>query len=245
MLDKIFLDPAKRKADFNFDEDVARVFDDMLERSVPFYFEVQNMIVELVDEFLIDGTTIYDLGCSTGNTMLFISKKLRHRNYKMVGVDYSRHMLSKTRHKLDEASVKNYELVRANLNEDISFENMSIAIMALTLQFVRPLHRAYLIRNIYDSLLNNGCLILLEKVLCRDSKLNRSFIEAYYRYKERNNYSKMEIAAKRESLENVLVPYRLEENLRMLHESGFEIAETFFRWFNFTGIIAIKNKEQI
>jgi len=243
MQDKIFLDPAKRKADFDFGKNVAEVFDDMLERSVPFYFEVQNMIADIAKEFFIEGTNIYDLGCSTGTSMLFIDKRLKDQKYKMIGVDYSEHMLKKAKEKLEKNSIKNYELKKSDLNDNISFANMSIAIMNLTLQFVRPLRRDLLINKIYNSLANNGCLILIEKVLCENSKLNRSFIEAYYQFKERNDYSQTEIATKRESLENVLVPYRLEENIDMLHRNGFEIVETFFRWFNFAGIIAIKNKE--
>lgn len=242
MQDKIFLDPAKRKVDFDFGEDVVKVFDNMLERSVPFYFEIQNMIADLANEFLVEGTTIYDLGCSTGTAMLFIYKRVGHKNYKMIGLDYSEHMLKKAKEKLDRASITNYELMHADLNRDISFENMSIAIMNLTLQFVRPLYRNSLISKIHNSLINNGCLILVEKVLCKNSKLNRSFIQIYSQFKERNNYSKTEIARKRESLENVLVPYRLEENLEMLRGTGFENVETFFRWFNFAGIIAVKNK---
>lgn len=245
MKDRIFLNPAKRNTDFDFGENVAEIFDDMLKRSVPFYFEIQNMIADLSSEFLIKGSNIYDLGCSTGTTLLFLNRRIGHHDYKMVGVDYSEHMLQRARQKLDAASVTNYELIQADLNKPVSFENMSVAIMTLTLQFIRPLYRNSLISKIYDSLLNHGCLIIVEKVLCKDSKLNRSFIENYYQFKIRNNYSKTEIAAKRESLENILVPYRLEEDLEMLRRNGFEIAETFFRWFNFAGIIAVKNKEQL
>src|SRR4026209_1988415 len=57
-------------ADFNFGETVASVFDDMLDRSVPFYQEIQRMIGEMAADFAVAGTNIYDLGCSTGNTLL-------------------------------------------------------------------------------------------------------------------------------------------------------------------------------
>jgi len=58
--------------------------------------------------------------------------------------------------------------------------------------------------------------------------------------KRRQGYSEMEIANKREALENVLIPYRLEENQRLLVSSGFTKFQTWFRWYNFCGMIAVR-----
>ena len=69
-IDTLFSDSEWGSKPFAFDGNVATVFDDMVSRSVPFYAEIQRMIGELVADFVVDGTTIYDLGCSTGNTML-------------------------------------------------------------------------------------------------------------------------------------------------------------------------------
>jgi tRNA (cmo5U34)-methyltransferase len=90
-----------------------------------------------------------------------------------------------------------------------------------------------------------GVLIVTEKILAENQSFNRDFIRYYYNYKRRENYSEMEIAQKREALENVLIPYKLSENILMLREAGFDQCEVFFKWYNFAGIIAIKNKENI
>jgi tRNA (cmo5U34)-methyltransferase len=87
---------------------------------------------------------------------------------------------------------------------------------------------------------NNGCLILTEKVLGEDSLFNRLFIKYYYDMKRRNHYSDMEISQKREALENVLIPYKLEENIALLTKCGFKSVDVFFKWYNFCGIIAVK-----
>jgi len=241
MKDDVFLDPAKRKSDFSFNKETADVFDDMLERSVPFYFETQNMMLDIVSEFLIDKTNIYDLGCSTGTTIEMIKKNITGREYGIVGVDSSQSMLDKTSEKLKN-NIENFKLVLGDLNDEIILDNPSIVIMNLTLQFVRPPYRDRLIRNIYKSLHNQGAFILIEKVLCENSRLNRGFISFYHKFKTRNKYTEMEISSKRESLENVLIPYRNEENVTLLKNNGFQAVETFFRWFNFTGIVAIKNE---
>jgi len=58
--------------------------------------------------------------------------------------------------------------------------------------------------------------------------------------KRRHNYSDMEISQKREALENVLIPYKLEENKELLKKCGFKLVDVFFKWYNFCGIIAVK-----
>ena len=112
--------------------------------------------------------------------------------------------------------------------------------MCWTLQFVRPLRRDHLIRWIYDALPTDGALVVTDKVLTNTSTMNRVFVDFYYDFKRRNRYSEVEIARKREALENVLIPYRTEENLEMFRRNGFEIVEVFFQWYNFAGFLCVK-----
>ena len=240
--DRIFAQPRPRVEDFHFGKETAAVFDDMLGRSVPMYDEIQRMVGELVGDFAADGTDIYDLGCSTCNTFLQIEKNIpEETKVRFVGVDSSPEMLEKAREKLAAAGFKR-ELVLhcADLNQGVPVSNASVALMLLTLQFVRPLHRDRLIRQVYRGLEDNGCLILVEKVLGENSTFNRLFIKHYYEMKKRNGYTELEIAQKREALENVLIPYRLEENRELLRKEGFRQVDVFFKWYNFCGIIALK-----
>jgi tRNA (cmo5U34)-methyltransferase len=227
-------------ADFSFGEKVASVFDDMLDRSIPFYQEIQRMISELASDFAVEGTNVYDLGCSTGNTLLNLAAAVGPR-VRFIGVDYSEEMLKRCRRKLVESGIGHeYELVCGDLNHGVNVQNASMVLMVLTLQFVRPLYRDKLVRSILEGLQENGCLILVEKVLGEDSVFNRHFIKYYYELKKRNGYSEMEIAQKREALENVLVPYKQMENREMLMRAGFRYCDVFFKWYNFCGMIAIK-----
>jgi tRNA (cmo5U34)-methyltransferase len=132
------------------------------------------------------------------------------------------------------------ELRVADLNEGAQIENASLVSLVLTLQFIRPLHREKLVRDIANGLNENGCLILVEKVLGEDSLFNRQFIKYYYDYKARVGYSELEIRQKREALENVLIPYKLLENRELLLRSGFRYVDTFFKWYNFCGMVAVK-----
>ena len=238
--DEIFKDKLKPVGDFIFNREVATVFDDMLNRSVPFYQEIQRMIAELAYDFAVDGTNIYDLGCSTGTTLLNLNRILGGR-VRFIGVDYSNDMLEKCRKKLSENHFAGeYELICSDLNKGILVENASVVVMVLSLQFIRPLHRERLIENVFRGINDNGSLIIVEKVLGEDSVFNRLFIKYYYDMKKRNGYSDLEISKKRESLENVLIPYRLLENRELLLKQGFRYCDIFFKWYNFCGMVAVK-----
>lgn len=240
--DKLFAAARVPNEDFTFGKDTAAVFDDMLDRSVPFYSEIQRMIGELAADFAADGTAIYDLGCSTANTLLAVGAMLPpDLNVRFVGLDSSDDMLRRAAQKLDATRFPwPYTLTQRDLNDGLSLENASVALMVLTLQFVRPLNREAIVSSVFQGLNHNGCFLLVEKILGEHSTFNRLFINHYYEMKRRKGYSDLEIAQKREALENVLIPYRLEENKRLLRHVGFEHVDVFFKWYNFCGIIAIK-----
>lgn len=237
--DEYFKD-IEKPFDFKFSANVAKVFDDMVSRSVPFYGEIQRMTAELAASHAKENTLVYDLGCSTGTTMIGMDT-LVNPNITFVGVDDSKEMLDKCRQKLDELGInRTVELRCADLANNLVVENSSVVVLCLTLQFIRPIYREQLLKNIYAGLNSGGVLILIEKILAEESQFNRDFIEYYYNYKRRNNYSELEISQKREALENVLVPYKLSENISLLRDVGFAHCETFFKWYNFAGLIATK-----
>lgn len=240
--DKVFAGGQARATDFEFNKEVAEVFDDMVGRSVPYYPEQQRMVEEIGRRFWVPGTTVYDLGCSTATTLLALGGQLPEA--RLVGYDNSEPMLAQARIKAEQRGMsERLDLRVADMNGDLSLmplEKASVVTMCWTLQFIRPLRRDNLIRHVYESLVEDGVFIVAEKVLTNSSPMNRFFIDFYYDYKRRNGYSEIEILRKREALENVLVPYRIDENLEMFRRNGFEIAETFFQWYNFAGFLCVK-----
>ncbi len=229
--------------DFTFDENVASVFDDMVRRSVPFYSEVQRMLIELTLDFVQESTSIFDLGCSTGTTLCHLASALQgHNDLTLVGVDNSEPMLQLAREKFSSLQGQGPALVLKHLDidEGMDFQNASVVLLNWTLQFIRPMKREALLRAIFEQLRPGGCLLVSEKILLPDQKLNRRYIDYYLRLKKRNNYNDQEIAKKREALENVLIPYRKQENLELLRQLGFKPVEVFFQWYNFASLIAVK-----
>src|SRR6185436_12166835 len=234
--DDVFRDAARPVGDFRFDERTASVFPDMLERSVPFYHEIQRMLVELAGDFAADGTVVCDVGCSTGTTLRALDAL--SQDVTLIGFDNSEAMLERADTFLREQLHHPYELRHADLNQSLRIENASVVLMSLTLQFVRPLQRERVLREICTGINHNGCLLLVEKVVAEESLLNRLYIQHYYELKQRNGYTELEIARKREALENVLIPYRADENDTMLRSVGFRAVDVFFKWYNFVGLVA-------
>jgi tRNA (cmo5U34)-methyltransferase len=225
---------------FEFNERVADVFDDMLDRSVPFYAQVIEMSAEILDRSLQAGDTVYDLGCSTGTTLIALARKLESENLTFIGIDNSNAMLDKALRKAEMFSMAD----RIDfLEKDITQAEISRAggvLVNYTLQFIKPSIRAKFLEKIHNGLRNNGVLILSEKVVCRDKELDQQFMDSYHRYKKRRGYSELEIANKREALENVLVPLTIQENRDLLVQAGFTRVEIFFQWFNFVSFVASK-----
>ena len=233
--DKVFDKPIKKQ--FEFDEEVAVVFDDMLSRSVPFYDEAMKLTAHFASLNIAQGERVYDLGCSTASLLLEIERKTNYE-IRLIGIDNSEAMLAQATKKLHAFNSK----IELECGDILNFDYEEAAVICsnYTLQFVRPPVRAEFVKKIYDALKPGGLFIFSEKVISKDSALNKQMIDTYYDYKKVQGYSEYEIVQKREALENVLIPYTEEENVQMLKEAGFSHCESVFKWVNFETFVARK-----
>ncbi|TLD83589.1 carboxy-S-adenosyl-L-methionine synthase CmoA [Helicobacter trogontum] len=246
--DEIFLqDSMQIMPKFEFNEIVASVFDDMLERSIPFYDEVMNLSIFFIQQYLQTYTqqakeepVIYDLGSSTGNLLLKLAASLEKQKISahLYGIDSALAMIERAQLK-SAAMGFNIDFLQADFLT-FDFKPTHVFLAFYTMQFVRPLQRKDMIQKIYDSLYDDGIFLFAEKVISDDSRLEGQMIECYYDYKAKQGYTHKEIYKKREALENVLVPYSVKENYTMLQSCGFRHIEILFKWVNFTLFLARK-----
>lgn len=235
MKDEVFSQPIKKQ--FEFDADVAAVFDDMLQRSVPFYREVLKLTSRFAALYLREGGRIYDLGCSTASQLLEIERSV-NVPAELIGIDNAEAMLEQAHKKIDAFGSK-VQVVNGDILS-YPYQAADVMLSNYTLQFIRPLEREKLVEKICAALTEGGAFIFSEKVISGEKRLNKELIDCYYDFKKEQGYSAYEIMQKREALENVLVPYTEEENMTMCRRSGFRHCETLFRWANFATFIAIK-----
>jgi tRNA (cmo5U34)-methyltransferase len=135
-------------------ESVAKHFNEHVEEQLPWYELASRLIAFYAKAYLYERSTIYDLGCSTGN----IAKRLqsfiveKHIYYK--GFDSSREIL-----KENSAGLPTYNV---DIN-DIKFESPDVIVSMLTMLFIPKRKRKMLFQAIYDSLPSGGAFILLER----------------------------------------------------------------------------------
>jgi tRNA (cmo5U34)-methyltransferase len=233
MKDKVFKKPIEKK--FEFDQAVASVFDDMLSRSVPFYDEVRSLVISLILAEQKEGKRILDLGSSTAKFLLDLHSKMEVKMH-LKGIDNSTAMLERAEQKCQAFGA----VIELELADMITYDykNEDIIVANYTLQFIRPMQRIELIKRLYEGLNEEGIFIFSEKVVFGDKRLDKEMIDIFYDYKKTQGYSDYEIAQKREALENVLIPFTIEENIRMCKEAGFSQVDTIFQWANFVTFIA-------
>jgi len=235
--DRHYQQPQSELVDFVFDQAVTRVFPDMIRRSVPGYDALITLLGLFSEKHVCDNSSIYDLGCSTGATSLALAKRVIAKNCQLVAVDNSKSMIEQCRHNLSEIDTLNLDIQLADIL-DVKIKNASLVALNFTLQFIAPEKRLSLLTKIQDGILANGALILSEK-LCWENDSDQSFHQdLHQRFKMANGYSDLEIAQKRTSLENVLIPDTLQDHIERLHQAGFKNVRTWFQCFNFVSIVA-------
>jgi len=233
--DKVFTEKISKK--FEFDEAVASVFDDMLSRSVPFYDEVRKLIISLILAEQKEGMKVLDLGSSTAKFLLDLHSKM-NLSMQLKGLDNSQAMLDRAEQKCQAFGAK----IDLELADMLTYNYLKedIIVANYTLQFIRPIQRLELVKKIYKGMNDDGIFIFSEKVVFNNKKLDKQMIDTYYEYKKEQGYSEYEIAQKREALENVLIPFTIEENIQMCKDAGFKSVDTIFQWANFVTFVVKK-----
>jgi tRNA (cmo5U34)-methyltransferase len=225
-----------------FNDDVVSVFDDMLSRSIPGYENMRDMVFRMISPIVTNGGYVLDLGCSHGEMISLMMKELGSSMYvNYVGVDSSTAMVSRARKRF--SADERVTIIHADIaTAEMQRLRYDTVLSVLTLQFVPVEHRQEILKQIYDCLTPNGCFILVEKVLGETAAGQEQLVGVYHKMKKDNGYTEEQVDAKRSSLQNVLVPLRASENIRMLKAAGFSVVQPFWQNLNFVGIYASKEK---
>lgn len=229
---------------FRFNENVARVFPDMLRRSIPGYAASIEAIGSLAARFVRPGTSCYDLGCSLGAATIAMRHGISEPCCRVVAIDSSPAMIERCREIVAEDDRLHGPETQVDLAlhdiRDAQIDNASMVVLNYTLQFIDPEDRDALLQRIFDGLNDGGLLVLSEKVIDEDAQVEKLLIDLHHEHKRRNRYSSLEIARKRAALENVLVPESVRAHRERLRRAGFSHSAVWLRYFNFVSIIAIR-----
>ena len=223
---------------WQFNEEVAEVFEDMIARSIPDYENMRDLTSRMVRRFMSPGTSVIDLGCSTGMAMENVIHLVEHKYTHYYLCDTSEPMLAICRRKYE--GYGHVTVMKHDIREGMPARDCSVILSCLTLQFVPVEYRQRIIADVYDGLLPGGAFIMVEKVLGYGSAIDGAMQEEYYAIKRENSYTEEQIAEKRRSLEGTLVPVTEACNRQFLAAAGFSLVDCYWRYLNFCGMIAIK-----
>ena len=224
---------------WNFNGNIPKIFDIHVEKSVPLYNDIQNLIIGLGEFFIKDNSNVLDIGCSTGKTIINLIKNI-DKCFYITGIDLSEDMIKTAIENTSEFNnVTNINLFNNSI-VDIDIENFDYIISNLTLQFLSLEDREIVCRKVYNGLNKGGAFIVFEKIYSENPIYQDMYNQLYYDFKEENGFTDKEIRDKEKSLRGVLRPIEGADNLRLLKSCGFMVEECF-RYLNFVGYLCIKN----
>lgn len=241
--DRIYATPQPQVSDFAFNEDVVRVFPDMIKRSVPGYPTIVENLGVLAAQFAQPGSALYDLGCSLGAVTQAMRRHVKSEGCRVIGVDNSAAMVARCHEYLHAQDSMFQELLPYELIEGdilaLDFQPASVVALNFTLQFIEPERRLELLTRIRQSLLPGGALILSEKLRFEDEAEQALLTDLHIAFKRANGYSELEIAQKRSALENVMKPDSLQQHRERLLAAGFRQVTPWFQCLNFASLMAL------
>ena len=238
--DTLFSAPIDKLGDWTFDERVAEVFPDMIQRSVPGYSNIISMIGMLAERFVQPHSQVYDLGCSLGAATLSVRRNIQVNGCKIIAIDNSPAMVERCRRHIDAFRADTpVEVIEADIRA-VPIENASLVVLNFTLQFLDPNERLALLERIWHGLKPGGALVVSEKFSFDDAEVGELLFNMHHDFKRANGYSELEISQKRSMLENVMLTDSVNTHKARLKQAGFTHAELWFQCFNFGSLVALK-----
>jgi tRNA (cmo5U34)-methyltransferase len=239
--DNLFAELRSDTTLFSFNDSVVDVFPDMIQRSVPGYSTVVRMTGVLAEQYAQPGTCVYDIGCSLGESIRSAENALggntsSRRDCRLIGIDNSGAMIRRAKEQVQSES--RIEWIEADALE-VDFAPCSVVILNFTLQFIPVEQRLSLLKSIHSAMVPGGLLILSEKLTMADPAMDTLMIDLHHDFKRSQGYSDLEIAQKRDAIENVLIPETAQSHSDRLSESGFSRSSIWFQCLNFASFIAI------
>jgi len=238
--DNIYSQPMSKVSDFKFDEKVAEVFEDMLQRSIPNYAPLVSMLRVMAERCVTPGSNVYDLGCSLGASAISMASGIQKPGCRVFAIDNSEPMIKRCQQKIDEAGLNTPVIPVCADIRDVEIADASMVVLNFTLQFLPLNSRDAMLKRIYSGMRHGALLVLSEKITIDDVAANALVSDLHAIWKKDNGYSDLEISQKRAAIENVLIPETPLAHHERILRCGFRHCAQWFQCFNFVSMLAFK-----
>jgi tRNA (cmo5U34)-methyltransferase len=226
-------------ASFEFNEAVAKVFPDMIARSVPGYAATLRLIGSIADRYVTPGSRVFDLGCSLGAASFSVQRQLGDRA-EITAVDLSAPMIDALKQTLAAEGIRSIHPCLQDVRET-EIQDATLSLLNFTLQFVPVADRLGLLSRIAKGTRPGGVLVLSEKVAFEDPVVQEEMRMLHEAFKKENGYSELEISRKRNAIEKVLIPESIATHQARLKEAGFTRSQVWLQCFNFVSLLAFRD----
>ncbi len=240
-IDRVYAEAKENVSPFEFNHQVAQVFDDMISRSVPGYTLCHDVLALITQRYAQAGSLIFDLGCSSGTSTKVLADS-SPTTCKVIGVDNSQPMIDRCQVTLHDLIENHRVALSCQDIADTDLTGASIIVLNYTLQFLPLAIRDQLMTRIYQSLLPGGIVFIAEKVTNPELDQQQAINDLHLDFKRQQGYSELEIAQKRSALEAVLIPETEYAHHHRLRQCGFEIPQTLTRALNFIAFMGQKSQ---
>jgi tRNA (cmo5U34)-methyltransferase len=228
-----------KEDDFSFG-DIAKHFDTHIRSSIPDYETgLMPSCIGLSQRFIQPGTTVIDVGCSTGQTLASIRRanQTARPTADYIGIDIE----SRFKPHWDKWKEKNLRFEQRDART-FPFQGTSLVISQFFVQFISPADKLPLLTRIHDGLVEGGALIIAEKTLAETARLQDALTFPYYDRKLANGFSAKEILDKERRLRGQMTLYTDRELKNALEQAGFSEITSIWRSLMFVGILALKSR---
>ena len=229
----------KKRIPWSFGGSIPKKFENHIKNSIPYYLEGHEIINKLSDFFLYDGSTCYDIGCSTGNLLIKLANYTNKKEVKFNGLEIEKSMFSLAKENVKKNNIKNIKILNTDIKK-FKLKTNNLIISYYTIQFIHPSHRQKIFDKIFKSLNWGGAFIMFEKIRGNDARFDNIINSLYLDFKEENKFMPKEILNKSRSLRGVMEPFSDYGNLGLLKRAGFKDIQTIFHHLCFKGYLCIK-----
>tara|TARA_B100001765_G_C19478176_1_gene327443 strand:- start:463 stop:1167 length:705 start_codon:yes stop_codon:yes gene_type:complete len=232
---KILIDGSWR-----FNKNVSINFDEHVKQSIPKYSFLQKNIARMCEYFIKKNCIVYDVGCSTGSTIVEIIKLKINFGFKIIGIDESPQMIKVAKTKLNNQYKKKIKFINKNFFHFKTSMKGNVVIASLITPFLDHKEKEIFFKKAYQLLNKNGALILIDNINTTSSTFQNIFANLYYDFKIDQGLSRSHILKKAKSLRAPMTISTYDEIIDYINQAGFSSYQTFYKIFNFIGLIIIK-----
>ncbi len=214
--------------------DVAE-YDKQIKRTLPFYEEMIQQIVDIVRLLDLQSLRWLDVGCGTGKMARTALDNFDIQ--KMVCIDVEESMLEWAEKLCNHEKV---EFLQCDVRE-LPYQEMFNILTAIQVNhYFKKDERIAAIKNCYDALEENGIYISFENFAPDSEECTRLYLERWKDFQIANGKTKEEAELHIKRYGQSYFPISISESIELLKDCGFRVVEILWVSYMQVGILARK-----